>query len=179
MTSGRRREALVADARTNEQLAYDLIMDVWRAGAQAEASDVFGARQPGVRMIVVADAVGPRDAFGRMLATGHLEDGGDALPGSVIDRNLCAVGSVQVVVDAAATLSTSAASSDSSPPASASHSPCVTADAYGPDAASPRRTAKPTIATTGSQEGPHRRLSRRAALPIPREHERAPVLVAA
>jgi hypothetical protein len=92
-------EDLIADTRTNEQLAYDLITDVFRAGALATASDVFGARQPGVRMIVVRDAVGPRDAFGRMVATAHLEDGGDALPGSVVDRALCDVGSVEVTVD--------------------------------------------------------------------------------
>lgn len=90
---------LVADPRTNEQLVYDLVMDVFRAGALASASDVFGARQPGVRMVVVKDAVGPRDAFGRMLATGHLEDGGDAIAGSVIDRALCDVGSVEVTID--------------------------------------------------------------------------------
>jgi hypothetical protein len=101
MTAEERQAAadLIADTRTNEQLAYDLVTDVFRAGALASASDVFGVRQPGVRLVVVRDAVGPRDAFGRLLATGHLEDGGDALPGSVIDRALCDVGSVQVTVD--------------------------------------------------------------------------------
>ena len=83
-------EDLIADPRTNEQLEYDLLMDLLRAGALATAPDVFGARQPGVRMLVVKDAVGPRDAFGRLLAVGHAEDGGDTLPGSVIDRALCA-----------------------------------------------------------------------------------------
>ena len=92
-------EELIADQRTNDQLAYDLVTSVFRAGALASASDVFGARQPGVRMVVVRDAVGPRDAFGRLRATGHLEDGGDALAGSVIDRALCDVGSVEVTVD--------------------------------------------------------------------------------
>jgi hypothetical protein len=91
---------LVADTRTNDQLAYDLITDVFRAGALASASDVFGARQPGVRMIVVKGAVGPRDAFGRLLATGHCEDGGDAIAGSVIDRAMCDIGTVEVTVDA-------------------------------------------------------------------------------
>jgi hypothetical protein len=38
----------------------------------------------------------PSDAS---LVTGHLEDGGDALAGSVIDRAMCAVGSVEVTVD--------------------------------------------------------------------------------
>ncbi|WP_375385853.1 HNH endonuclease [uncultured Microbacterium sp.] len=92
-------DELSADPRTNDQLTYDLVMDVWRAGMLAQAPDVFGARQPGVRMIVVAGAIGPRDAFGRLLATAHLEDGGDALPGSVLERSLCSIGYVEVTVD--------------------------------------------------------------------------------
>ena len=92
-------EALAEDPRTNEQLEYDLLMDVLRAGSLANASEVFGARQPGVRMVVVKDAVGPRDALGRLLATGHAEDGGESLPGSVIERTVCSVGSVDVTVD--------------------------------------------------------------------------------
>ncbi|WP_137844591.1 HNH endonuclease signature motif containing protein [Microbacterium sp. 2FI] len=91
---------LQRDPRTNEQLEYDLLMDLLRAGALASAEDVFGARQPGVRMIVVKDAVGVRDALGRMLAIGHTEDRGDALPGGVIDRNICANGTREVTVDA-------------------------------------------------------------------------------
>lgn len=90
---------LVDDPRTNDQLSYDLVMGLFRAGALANAADVFGARQPGVRMIVIKDSVGPRDPFGRMLATGHLEDRGDALPGEVIDRALCSVGHRDVTID--------------------------------------------------------------------------------
>ncbi len=92
-------DALVGDVRSNEQLEYDLVMDVLRAGAVAAASDVFGARQPGVRMVVVKDAVGPRDALGRLLAVAHAEDGGTPLPGAVLDRALCGTGAVEVTVD--------------------------------------------------------------------------------
>ena len=91
--------ALANDSRTNDQIAYDLFMDILRAGALANAADVYGARQPGIHIVTVDGATGVRDAFGRMLATGHLEDGGDALPGSVVDRNLCTVGSRSVIVD--------------------------------------------------------------------------------
>ncbi|MBB2975215.1 hypothetical protein FHX49_000756 [Microbacterium endophyticum] len=90
---------LTEDPRSNEQLEYDLFMDVLRAGSLAEASDVFGARQPGVRMIVVKDLVGPRDALGRLLAVGHTEDGGAPIPGSIIDRSLCTSGALDVTVD--------------------------------------------------------------------------------
>lgn len=150
------------DPRSNDQLAYDLFMSVMQAGSLAEAKDVFGVRQPGVRVIVVKDPAdaetaaepgaeaevgaeaepgaeaeagagteadghgegdveaevdgdvgprvgtpgagrpvpGPRDAFGRLRVTGFAEDGGQPLPGSVIDRYLCMNGSTEVVVDA-------------------------------------------------------------------------------
>ena len=90
---------LVADPRSNEQLEYDLLVDVLRAGAVADAADVFGVRQPGVRMVIVKDQSGPRDPLGRMVATGHAENGGDALPGAIIDRTLCQHGSIDVTVD--------------------------------------------------------------------------------
>lgn len=87
------------DPRSNEQLEYDLFVDLIRAGALANASDVFGARQPGVRIVMVGDADGPRDPIGRLIKTGHAEDGGDALPGSVVDRNICMNGTVTVTID--------------------------------------------------------------------------------
>lgn len=98
-------DQLVEDPRSNEQLSYDLLMSVIRAGMLASAEDVFGARQPGVRLVVVTDpadgagAAGRRDAFGRMLATGHTEDRGLALPGSVIDRAVCESGTRLLTVD--------------------------------------------------------------------------------
>jgi len=91
-------EALVGDERTNEQLSYDVLVDVLRAGALATAKDVFGAREPGVRLIVT-DA--PRDAVGRHGATGIVEDGGSALPGSVVDRAQCTGGRIRIEADAA------------------------------------------------------------------------------
>lgn len=87
------------DPRSNEQLEYDLFVDLVRAGALANAADVFGARQPGVRIVLVGDADEPRDPLGRLIKTGHAEDGGDALPGSVVDRNICTNGTVTVTVD--------------------------------------------------------------------------------
>lgn len=57
---------LADDPRTNEQLAYDLLTDLVRVGAVAEAKDVFGARQAGVRLVSIRDEGEPRrDLFGR------------------------------------------------------------------------------------------------------------------
>ncbi|MGA6128264.1 MULTISPECIES: DUF222 domain-containing protein [unclassified Microbacterium] len=102
MTDAERAEAaaLVDDARSNEQLSYDVLVDVLRAGALATAKDVFGAREPGVRVIVTE---APRDGLGRHGATGIVEDGGSALPGSVVDRAHCTGGRIRIEVDAAGT----------------------------------------------------------------------------
>ncbi|MCK6079033.1 HNH endonuclease [Microbacterium sp. EYE_5] len=99
MTDAERADAaaLVDDQRTNEQLSYDLLVDLVRAGALADAKDVFGAREPGVRVVVTAG--GGRDLLGRLGATGAVEDGGTAVPGSVIDRAQCVAGRVEVTVD--------------------------------------------------------------------------------
>ncbi|MFT4219115.1 MAG: DUF222 domain-containing protein, partial [Microbacterium sp.] len=96
-------DALVKDPRTNEQVAYDLLIDTLRAGALATASDVYGAKEAGVRLVVVKDAVtgahSRRDAFGRLVATAHSVDGAITTPGPVLERALCATGAVQVTVD--------------------------------------------------------------------------------
>lgn len=92
-------KAFIEDPRSNEQLEYDLFMDTLKAGSLATPEQVFGARQPGVRIVITRDAMDRRDAFDRLLGIGHLEDGGDALPAQVIDRTLCDVGSRTVTVD--------------------------------------------------------------------------------
>ncbi len=107
MTDEERARAaeLAHDPRSNDQLAYDLVMSVLRAGAVADATDVFGVRQPGVRMLIVNNPdsgggdPGPRDAYGRLLTAGFTEDRGHPLPGSVIDRNICMHGTTEVTVD--------------------------------------------------------------------------------
>ena len=98
-------DALIADPRTNDQLAYDLFIDVLRAGALADAKDVFGAREPGVRLIAMRDAVtgdsATRDPFDRLIAAAHSEDGTVALPGSALERALCVRGAVTATFDTA------------------------------------------------------------------------------
>lgn len=64
-------EQLQQDARSNEQLEYDLIMDVLRAGTLAQAEEVHGARQAGVRVVTIVD----RDEDGGEPAGGDTADG--------------------------------------------------------------------------------------------------------
>lgn len=82
-------EELVDDGRSNEQLTYDLIIDLLRAGSLADAGAVFGTRQAGVRLVRVQ-----RDAKG-----GHTEDGLTYLPSAVIDQRICDTATVAVTVD--------------------------------------------------------------------------------
>ena len=89
-----RAASLIDDPRTNDQLSYDLIMDVVRAGALADAESVFGTRQAGVRLVQVIDADGSR----RPVA--HSEDHLVSVPGAVADQHLCNTGFVPVSVDA-------------------------------------------------------------------------------
>lgn len=96
-------DALVDDPRTNDQLAYDLFVDVFRAGALASADDVYGTKEAGVRLVAIKDAASgdsaARDVFGRLVTTAQSEDGALTVPGSVLERTLCTTGAVEVTVD--------------------------------------------------------------------------------
>ncbi|MDQ0615263.1 hypothetical protein QF046_002904 [Microbacterium sp. W4I4] len=85
--------SLADDPRTNDQLAYDLIMDVLRAGALTDAESVFGTRQAGVRLVQVVDV------DGRRAPTAHSEDHLVSVPGAVAEQHLCDSGFVPVLVD--------------------------------------------------------------------------------
>lgn len=85
-----RADALMEDPRTNEQLAYDVLLDGLRAGAVADAEKVFGTRQPGVRVVIVQDA-----------PVGYTEDGGHPLPAPAVEQAICATGFREVTVDPA------------------------------------------------------------------------------
>jgi hypothetical protein len=93
------------DDRTNDQLSYDTVMAVLRAGAAADPTQAFGDRQPGVRIVVEAGAVRTEvDAstgadITTITGVGHVEDGGQSLPGGVVESYLCDAGSLAVTVD--------------------------------------------------------------------------------
>jgi len=89
----RAAKALVDDARTNEQLTYDLFLDLFRAGALADAKAVFGTRQAGVRLVQVVDAEQ------KMAPVGHTEDHLVALPAAAIRQHICDTGTVSITVD--------------------------------------------------------------------------------
>lgn len=83
---------LAADARTNDQLSYDLFLDVLRAGALADAASVFGTRQAGVRIVQVVDAAAEAVSV-------RTEDYGLSLPFTAAAQHVCETGTVSVTVD--------------------------------------------------------------------------------
>lgn len=91
---------LAEDPRSNDQLTYDLILDLLHAGAVADAESVFGARQPGVRLVSTVEALtGSRDGLGRPVGVGHTEDTGHPLPAPAIEQAVCTTGHTPVTVD--------------------------------------------------------------------------------
>jgi hypothetical protein len=92
-----RADDLVDDPRSNDQLAYDLMLDVLRAGALADAETVFGTRQPGVRVVTTVAA--RADAVAGRPAVALLEDSDTSVPGWLIATHGCDAGTMQVIHD--------------------------------------------------------------------------------
>ncbi|WP_127819080.1 HNH endonuclease signature motif containing protein [Microbacterium sp. CPCC 204701] len=94
----KRADELATDPRTNDQLAYDLVIDVLRAGAVAEADAVFSTRQPGVR--IIATAAAHRESLESRPAVAVLEDTDASLPGWLIAQHMCDAGARTATLDA-------------------------------------------------------------------------------
>ncbi len=88
-----RAEELSKDPRTTNQLAYDLMMDIVRAGVNADPRSVFGTRQAGVRLVRLVDAEGHHAPIV------HSEDRLHTVPGGVADQQVCESGTITATVD--------------------------------------------------------------------------------
>lgn len=93
-----RADDLAADPRTDAQLAYDLLLDVLRAGALAEPAAVFGTRQAGVRVLVTRPALDADDRGEP--GVGLTEDDQSALPAWLIRQQICDTGAMACTLDA-------------------------------------------------------------------------------
>ncbi|QIM16880.1 DUF222 domain-containing protein [Leucobacter insecticola] len=82
---------LMNDPRTNDQLAFDLFLDVMRAGTLADAETVFGVRQPGVRLVRILPEATASAAF--------TEDDTQVIPAWVASQQACTVGTLTVTTD--------------------------------------------------------------------------------
>jgi len=90
-------DELVADPRTNDQLAYDLMMDVIHTGALADAKTVFGTRQSGIR-VVVTEAAQQADRAGRA-AVALIEETNTTVPAAFAAQHACDTGSTECHLD--------------------------------------------------------------------------------
>src|SRR5690554_4078843 len=96
-TAKARDEAVEADLRSTDQLAFDGVLAVLRIGADTDAktatSSVLGARRPAIRLLVPATTLDT--------GTGHGRIEGQPTPVSVetVQRVLCETGTVPVAFD--------------------------------------------------------------------------------
>ncbi|KHK97609.1 hypothetical protein LK09_10360, partial [Microbacterium mangrovi] len=84
--------ALVADPRTNEQLAYDLLIDVLHTGSLADAASVFGARQAGIRVVVT-------DTSRTGSGVAVIEDTNQTVPAVFAAQHVCDTGTTTITID--------------------------------------------------------------------------------
>ena len=94
-----RAQALVDDPRSYEQLVFDLLMAVMKAGTVADPDVLLGGQQHGLRVVVTKDELDRKDAEGNLVGTGFVEDSGEAVPAATVERMLCDTGVTEVTVD--------------------------------------------------------------------------------
>ncbi|MFT4135976.1 DUF222 domain-containing protein [Microbacterium sp.] len=90
-------EDLTADPRTNDQLTYDLLIDIFRAGILADATTVFGTKQAGVRVVITEQA--RAESLAGRPAVGVTEDELTALPAWLIAQHACDTGTTELRID--------------------------------------------------------------------------------
>ena len=87
------------DPRTNEQLTFDLMIDLLHAGALADAATVFGARQAGVRLVRIVNTADKAT----VTDLAYTEDGLHVLPAWVARQRACTAGVTPITIDRAGT----------------------------------------------------------------------------
>ncbi|WP_243061942.1 HNH endonuclease signature motif containing protein [Humibacter sp. RRB41] len=86
---------LLADPRSNEQLAFDNVVAVLRAGAACDDSTVFRGERPGVRVITVVDLAESEQSSPH----GEVEGSGFSVPGWLVTATVCDAGVTPVRID--------------------------------------------------------------------------------
>ena len=85
-----RAERIVADERTNEQLALEALTELVRLGMSVDDGAVLGSNPPEVHILVT-----DRDLRERRGA-GHLEGSGELVSIETVDRHICATGAIPI-----------------------------------------------------------------------------------
>ncbi len=92
-----RADILLADERSNDQIAVDTLIDMVRLATDADPGTLFGSRRPAVRVIVTEHDLADQDGAHR--GRGHLEGHPDAISIDTVHRHLCDTGIVGVKFD--------------------------------------------------------------------------------
>ncbi|GAB3617552.1 hypothetical protein GCM10027416_21090 [Okibacterium endophyticum] len=90
---------LIEDPRSNEQIVFDLLMDIIRTGVDVDPGLAYGTRQPGIRVVITQEQLDTRDKDGRIVGNGYLEETGETVPGATVERLICTHGTLPVTVD--------------------------------------------------------------------------------
>lgn len=88
-----RRDAVMDDTRTNEQLTADAVVEMVRIAGDADEGRVFGLQRPAVRVVVTEEVL--RTRRGAAILEGH----DDSVSLATAERHLCDAGSVPIVLD--------------------------------------------------------------------------------
>ena len=100
-----RIDSIARDPRPTERIAADGFLELLRIGADADADRVFGSRRPAVRVIVTKETLDSEQDRGegqsnrRGRGHGIIQDTGEAVSISTIHREICATGTIAVVLD--------------------------------------------------------------------------------
>lgn len=85
-------ERLIADPRTNDQIAADAFVSMVRLAIDADPGTLFGKRRPAVRVIVTESSLQRR-------GHGYLEGSNEAVSFATVERYLCDTGVLGIRLD--------------------------------------------------------------------------------
>ncbi len=88
-----RIDAIAADPRSTDRLAADGFLELLRIGADTDPGQVYGSRRPAVRVIVTKESLESGEGHG------SIQDTGEAVSIDSIRREICATGTIAVVLD--------------------------------------------------------------------------------
>jgi hypothetical protein len=98
-TKAAKAKKLTEDPRSYEQLVFDLLVAVVKAGTLADPTILLGGQQHGLRVVITQDELDKTNETGDHTGTGFVEETGDSVPPEVIGRLVCDTGITEVTVN--------------------------------------------------------------------------------
>jgi hypothetical protein len=93
-------QSIVDDPRSTEQLASDVFLDLLRAGADADSTQLLGSGAPAIRVLVTAEdlTAGTRQGTGQGTGQGRIEGQHDPVSIETVERLTCTGGTTVITV---------------------------------------------------------------------------------